>query len=873
LSNARVYTTVITSHQSVDFDGVASACAARHLYPGAVCVSIGKPDSRVLEFIRLHPELLELVPVEEIDLDAVRHLVVVDTSSPDRLGLLRPLLHRRDIQVDIFDHHAPSAESVQADRSHIQMVGAAVTVVLEQVFQCQPRPLLSPSEATLYLTAIYEKTGSFRYRSTSPADLRTAAVLMEAGANLALTHQFQVQPLRPHQMQILDQVAHHGATVTRQGRSVFWSMVTLDEYCEDLSVIAGRLRDLLDVNAVLLGFVLKDHLQWIARSSDPALDVGRLFRGLGGGGHAGAASASQVYPSSISGEQLATELLDSAIPLPTARDLMTSDCERIDWDDNLTVLSTYLRLRDRGQRAAVMFKQDAPWGLITAPELSKALHHGMGDSHIKRFCHHPLPSVEPQQQLPEIQRLMVEHDLEWLPVVEESQLLGWIARPDLLRQLYSQEAPRNSSGRPAPDQAAPKVLDGFSPRIRELLGSLGELAERRGERIYLVGGLVRDRLSGRDAFEDLDCVLEGAGIEFSQEFASQAGASELRQHTKFGTSQVCFEDGISIDIATARREVYCRAAALPAVEDSHLKQDLFRRDFSINAIAVALNPRYWGKLVDPWGGARDLQERRLRVLHSHSFFDDPTRMLRAVRFEQRLQFQLGPSTLHQIEQAASELVLLRLSPERVRKEIQHCCSEVSALSILWRLGELSIFEWRWPTCAKTSAQQQKLWHSIGPAMAELKSLGLLFEPAQVIESIWLECQSNQLRTWMGLPESHPDQISRIIWKLSPEGVPASLIHSLLQGLTQSQLVWLSCLIPFQKKDASQADRSLRLFLNRLRTIQPLVTGKLLCQLGYQPGPQFKPLLDQAFEAQLDSNWSSLDEATDWLGNLGRSPVA
>jgi tRNA nucleotidyltransferase (CCA-adding enzyme) len=856
---------VITSHQGVDFDGVASACAARHLYPGALCVSIGKPESRVLEFLRLHPDLLTLVPVEEIDLDSVRHLVVVDTSSPARLGRLRPLLHRRDIQVDIYDHHSPTAESVQADRSFVEKLGAAVTVVLQQVFKCQPPPVLSVSEATLYLTAIYEETGSFEYQSTTAADLRTAALLMEAGANLGVTHKFQVQALRPHQLRILDQVMQQGSQLSRQGRSVFWSVVTLEEYCEDLSLIAARIRDLLDVNAVLLGFILKDHLQWIGRSSDLALDVGRLFRSLGGGGHAGAASASQVYPCPAEGAVFAKQLLDSAVPLPTARDLMTSDCERIDWDEDLTVLNTYLRLRDRGQRAAVLFKQNSPWGLITAVELSKALHHGMGDSHIKRFCQHPLPSASPEQQLPEIQRLMVEQDLEWLPVLEEERLLGWISRADLLRQIYDQTSTGSSAtGSNQIDRSRPQLLDGFSSRIRELLRSLGRLAEKRGEKIYLVGGLVRDRLLGRDAFEDLDCVLEGNGIEFSQEFSASASDSELRQHAKFGTSQVTFSDGISIDIATARREVYCRPAALPAVEDSHLKQDLFRRDFSINAIAVALNPTHWGRLVDPWGGERDLREGLLRVLHSHSFYDDPTRMLRAVRFEQRLGFHLGPSSLHQIEQAVSERVLWRLSPERVRKEIQACCSELGAVSILWRLGELGIFEWRFPTCVKTPATQRKLFMSVTAAMSELQALGLEFHQAGVVESIWLDCQSVELRDWMGLPELNPEKISRTIWKLSPEILAPSQIYRLLHDLQPYELVWLQSLVPFQKKDATHAASALQLYLRELRGRSPMVTGKLLCEFGLQPGPHFKLLLEQAFEAQLDSGWTSTAQAQEWL---------
>ena len=193
----------------------------------------------------------------------------------------------------------------------------------------------------------------------------------------------------------------------------------------------------------------------------------------------------------------------------------------------------------------------------------------------------------------------------------------------------------------------------------------GELAQKRGQKLYLVGGVVRDLLLGRENF-DLDLVVEGDAIALAQELA-EARQCKLVTHQRFGTAKLTW-DGGSADLATARSETYAKACALPTVNPSTIRDDLLRRDFTINAMAVALTPDLYGQLLDLYGGLSDLEGKLVRVLHGKSFIDDATRIWRAIRYEQRLSFHLESETLELVKRDAG--YLKKVSGDRIRHELE-----------------------------------------------------------------------------------------------------------------------------------------------------------------------------------------------------------
>lgn len=231
-------------------------------------------------------------------------------------------------------------------------------------------------------------------------------------------------------------------------------------------------------------------------------------------------------------------------------------------------------------------------------------------------------------------------------------------------------------------------------RVKTVLQAIGGIAEQRGMRAYAVGGCVRDWLLGIATVVDLDVTVEGDGLEMAQAAAAALhGTAQL--HRQFGTATVMFQQAarrrrIRIDVATCRRDTYATPAAYPRVVPGTLEDDLFRRDFTINAMAVTVAPARFGRLIDPFGGARDLRANILRVLHDRSFFDDPSRILRGVRFAHRFGFHWERRTQRLLRDAVAAGALGWLNAGRLRKELERmggepdpraCLEDVAALLV------------------------------------------------------------------------------------------------------------------------------------------------------------------------------------------------
>ena len=214
------------------------------------------------------------------------------------------------------------------------------------------------------------------------------------------------------------------------------------------------------------------------------------------------------------------------------------------------------------------------------------------------------------------------------------------------------------------------------------------LAQELGFKIYAVGGFVRDILLARPNL-DIDLVVEGDGIRFARELA-KVRQGRVKEHQKFKTAVVVFPDGQRIDVATARLEYYEYPTALPTVELSSIKLDLYRRDFTINALALNLTPGHFGQLMDFFGAQRDIKEKVIRVLHSLSFVEDPTRILRAVRFEQRFSFRIDGQTLKLIKNAVQLNLFAKLTGIRLAHELQIILGEENVLENLNRLQDLKL---------------------------------------------------------------------------------------------------------------------------------------------------------------------------------------
>lgn len=222
--------------------------------------------------------------------------------------------------------------------------------------------------------------------------------------------------------------------------------------------------------------------------------------------------------------------------------------------------------------------------------------------------------------------------------------------------------------------------------ILRFVRKMGVLAEDKDLDAYIIGGFVRDVLLGVSNL-DLDIVLEDGAIDFASSLKDKFGL-KLIVHKRFGTATITLPSGVKIDFATSRREAYAHPAALPTVTFSSLRNDLYRRDFTINALAIKINKSNFGQLVDLFGGGKDLREGQIRVLHEGSFIDDPTRILRAIRFEQRYNFSLEPKTFKLLRQAIALGLLQRLSRFRLGREFLLLLKENQPQKMVLRFDQL-----------------------------------------------------------------------------------------------------------------------------------------------------------------------------------------
>ncbi|MFN8610101.1 MAG: CBS domain-containing protein [Vulcanimicrobiota bacterium] len=851
---------IIVSHAGADFDAYASMVAAQRLYPQAKLVTMGKPAGSVREFLHLHQGQFPVLSAKQIDPAQVTRLVMVDTSNPRRLGPFRMLAQQSGVEVHIYDHHEPSAECVHGDVSHIEMLGAAVTVVLKQL---PPDTRLSVAEATLFLTAIYEETGNLTYASTTPTDLRTAAWLLEQGAKLSVVSEILQQPLSQEQRELRDQLMASARRVNVEGAQALLLTARVSHYVEEMNEVVWRLLQQEPVDLVITSVSMGYRIYLIGRSRHPRFNLLNAFQALGGGGHPCAASASVADGDPA---QALTRLLEhlkfGSTQGELVRDHMSPRVDPMDLTD-CTVAQADHRLRELGRTATVVLKEGEVVGMLARSDLDKALAHGLGDMPAESVMTRPVLSVTPETTLDEARAKLVQHSIGRLPVMQDGKLVGIISRTDLLRHLYDASRLRVPSSEAAPSD----FLLQLPYRSLELLKQAGAVASRCGVEVYAVGGFVRDLLLRRldERTWDLDLCVEGTVDHFLDELATLWSAS-VHRHPRFETATLVLPDGQKVDVARARQESYVRPAALPEVHSSNLKQDLFRRDFTINALAVRLTEGHFGELIDFFGGQADLQGQTIRVLHNHSFIDDPTRILRAVRLEQRLGFHLGTTTEHLLRGALQQRILPLAGPQRIRDEIVLCLSEKQAVTILERLSKLRVLVSLHPDLV-IDARVRQLLQAVPHALEALQGR-LQVEPWRVYVRAWLhrwkpEPLKDLLRYYhfhLAAHTSLPD----VLWRLARDSVSNSQLYSSLKPLDPDEMVVLWAMNRDSKVNRQRSEERILRYLDELADTRPLLSGAEILRAGVAQGPEVARIKRAAFEAQLDQGWTSAAQAEAWL---------
>ena len=875
---------LITTHLNADFDGLASMIAARKLYPGSALVLPGGAQEHVRSFLAVHD--VGLTKLKELDLSQVTRLVLVDTQEPERLGPLKDLCTSPTVSVHVYDHHPDSDQhhgavaSLRADVRMIELVGATTTILIERLREQQLA--LTPFEASVLALGLYEETGSLAYASTTPRDLEAAAFLLRAGADLNLVSDILRSHLDPDQIALLNDLLQSSETYYLEGRKILLAISSYDRYRGDLAGVVHKLAELEGLDAVVAAIAMEEKVEIIGRSRRPEIDVAQIARAFGGGGHAVAASASVKGQTLVEvRERLARLLTERYRPTLLARDVMTTPAKTI--NETFTVAQAEASLTKYEVNVLpVLDARDRYLGLITRETIQKALFHQFAKTLVSALMQTDAYTATPETPFHEIEGRMLERNQRFVPVLKDDRVVGVITRTDLLRTLHDDvlmAARARAKGTEPPPFTYRRNLrallrDRLPERVFQVLEQAGDLAERTSVSAFVVGGFVRDLLLGRPNL-DLDLVIEGDGIAYARALA-RAAKGTVKIHDRFGTAIVVFPNGFKLDVATARTEYYEYPTALPTVERSSIKKDLYRRDFTINTLAIRLNASRFGELIDFFGGQRDLNEKTIRVLHSLSFVEDPTRVFRAVRFEQRYGFRLGKETLALIKGAVKMDLFRRLSSSRLSDELILLLSEEEPRKIMARLGELDLLRFIHPAL-KWSTRLDALLKAVQEVLNwyELASLNWLDRKGEAAGAssgstpgrldVWLVYfmalmevipgrAVGEALKWLGLPERHTEKIrvgryssSSLLRRLArrPPLWPAET-YRVLVGLSDETLLLL-----IAKTRLESVKRQIAAHLTSYQHVKPTLTGTDLKALGLKPGPIFRKILDRLLDARLN----------------------
>ncbi len=877
--------TVITTHTNADFDGLASMLAAQKLYPEAVVIFPGSQEKNLRNFfINSMAYLFNMADIKTIDLGRVKKLVLVDTRQPHRIGRLEELTAREDVEIHVYDHHPPTAKDVAGHAGVQKITGATVTILTEII---QSRGIaISPDEATIMSLGIYEDTGSFTFSSTTAADFHAAAWLLSRGARLNDVASLISREISPEQVGILNDMIQAAQRSNINGIEVVLTTITSDKYIADFAFLVHKMVKMERLDAIFAIARMANKIYVVARSRIPEVDVGEIVAVIGGGGHPYAAAATIKDKTLAQTEQQLIDLLYKKIsPRRLARDLMSTPPIKI--DEELTCSAAGNLLTQYNVNALVVTRQADPaevlTGIITRQVIEKALYHNLDRVPVKEYMTTEFASAGPEADLQEIQEKIIGNKQRILPILAANAIIGVVTRTDLLNILVRRSRLTNGDS-PDPYSAPINVRtrnikkfmsERLPGKLLDTLRRIGTVARDIGVNAYVVGGFVRDLFLYRQN-EDIDIVVEGDGIHFAKKFARLSGA-RLHTHAKFGTAVIIFKDGFKIDVATARMEYYKFPAALPTVEMSSIKLDLFRRDFTINTLAIRLNPDNFGTLIDFFTAHKDIKEKTVRVLHNLSFVEDPTRVFRAIRFEQRFGFSIGKLTAGLIDNAIKMDFFKRLGGHRVFSELRQILEEENPAAAIIRLQDYKLLKVIHPTINANKG--------LKPAFQSVKKVldwyDLLFMEEPYIKwpvyfmALTRQCDKKTVEEICDRFELPPRyrtvfcrqrfEADRCIYGLERR-LPKknSTIYNRLNGLRIELLLYMLAMTVKEP-----VKRAISRYCTKLRFVAPVISGKDLKRLGLKPGPVFRQVLDAARDARLNGKIESARDEYEFARNYIR----
>ena len=857
---------IITSHNALDFDGLASMVGASKLYPAAVMVISGTVSKKIKQFMGLYKDSLLIKIPKEIDLKQVSRVIVVDTANPERLGQLKELSKNGLLDFHIYDHHPYVENDLTGSVYEVHQTGAITTVMVEKIIA--RNIAISPFDATILALGIYEDTGSLLFPSTTERDAKAVSFLLGCRANLKVVANFMEQPFSGEQRHILqcllDTARHHKINNV----DIVMALYDGNEFIPGLDLVAYRLYSMEACDVVFVIAMMQGKVNVVGRSGTNNLRVNEVLSILGGRGHERAASAVIKEKSCREvADQILANIAEKIRPVAIARDIMSTPVKTI---AQYRTMEEAGRIMLRyGHTGMPVVDGDQVVGIISRRDADKAIVHELGHAPVKGFMTTDVLAISPDTPLSEVQKMVVEYDIGRLPVVDQGRLVGIVSRTDILRILHGEDCPEDhellySFSEGGTENFLQLMQERLPEDIFSILKLAGEIAEELDSTVYCVGGYVRDFLLHVPNF-DVDLVVEGEGRELAKRLAERLGG-KVRIHERFATATVLLSEGTKIDVATARTEYYEFPAALPMVERSSIREDMYRRDFTINTLALCLNPGKFGDLIDYFGGRKDIQNGFIRILYNLSFVEDPTRILRAIRFEQRYKFTIETDTLRFARDAIERRMLGKLSYKRIMQELILILSEKDPLSALERMTDTGVWKYILPEVKLEELtkvpfsripivvgwwEDRYYGHKIQAWLVYLQAIFSKLTQKQVAEVL----NRYPLDRYAQRSIEDSAQVPQLAHRISNSlDLSPSQLYRMLNHLGTENIIYLLLHV----KEENAWERTVK-YCDLKEKVKVEINGHDLKKFGLKAGPHFKNILEELYFLKLDGITSNRED--------------
>lgn len=855
---------VIISHVHLDLDGFASMVLVKKLHPNARLVFSGNTSKNVKEIATLYQDVLNISKAKEIDIDKITKLIVVDTSNKNRIGKFKNILDKDEVEVVIYDHHAKTDFDIKKGIKYHKSYGSNTAHLIELILKQYPKCCFKDYEAIIGLMGIYEDTGNFTFSNTTAKDMEMAAYLMKQGVNLKMVLEFVNKNLKQSEIDMLFKLIEHSEIINYSVHRIFITKYTDTNYYNSLDILVNKLMDLEDCDACFIIYGFENDVTIIARSSSKDIKLDQILKIFGGGGHTYAGSA---YVRGGSIDLIYQKVINSTMLFISegkkAEDIMKSPVKIVEQETRIKdVYKIMLRF---GYTGIPIMNKDKLVGIISRRDIDKAMNHGFANAPARAYMSSNIITAKRDTPVELLKKKIIENEIGRVPILENEKLIGIVTRTDILRSLYEQRVQKNSKFRDEQEKLKDEILKEIPSYLMTIFKQIESISKKRNERVFLVGGIVRDLILKIPNF-DVDIVIEGDGLSFADELGKLLKAKKIVKHEKFKTAVVIVSDNLKIDIATSRIEYYEYPTSLPIVEYGSIKQDLYRRDFTINAMALELDYQNFGKIIDYYNGYKDLMNGEVKILHNLSFIEDPTRVIRAIRFAARYNFKFGKDTEKFLKQAVKEGFLNKMSWQRVKNELIKILSDRNPEIAIFELFKNHVFE-TFPTKIELTKKMEKDLKNVKYSTNIIKTLDV--ENWIIYLLIILEnLNKEQLDFMFELFKFKTKFIKKYDYGIN---MREELIHKLEKSEKLSELYFLlhklsDEILVFLHVTNKNIQNKIEMYVDEVKNAKPLVTGKHLKTLGYKPGETFKELLRKAFAIQLDNSYNDFSDIINSLQN-------